>query len=90
MIGVASGAMIIAPITVAVPLAMTPAVAMTPASTSIVQKADCLAPRSKQASEDPRSRGRRCCRHDAILATLGRLRQLVSQERHEGFELDVY
>ena len=42
MIGVESGAMIIAPMTVAVESARMPAVAMTPESTSIVQKADCF------------------------------------------------
>lgn len=43
MIGVDSGAMIMAPMTVAVESARMPAVAITPASTSIVQYADCLA-----------------------------------------------
>ena len=42
MMGVDSGAMIIAPITVAVESASTPLVAMTPDRTSIVQKADRL------------------------------------------------
>ena len=52
MIGVESGAMIIAPMTVAVESASTPAVAITPDSTSIVQNADCLA----RVSPDRRSR----------------------------------
>ena len=52
MIGVDSGAMIIAPITVAVESASTPAVAMTAESASMVQKADDF----DRASPDARSR----------------------------------
>ena len=52
MMGVDSGAMIIAPMTVAVESEMMPAVAMIPESTSIVQNADCLA----RASPERRSR----------------------------------
>ena len=62
MMGVDSGAMIIAPMTVAVESEMTPAVAMTPESTSIVQKADCLArvsPERRSRSSVSSSRVRR-------------------------------
>ncbi|MFZ4302170.1 hypothetical protein [Streptomyces cinereoruber] len=52
MIGVDSGAMIIAPITVAVESVSTPAAAMTEDSVSIVQKAERLDP----VSPDDRSR----------------------------------
>ncbi len=52
MIGVDSGAMIIAPITVAVESASTPAVAMTAESASMVQNADSF----DRASPDARSR----------------------------------
>ena len=62
MIGVDSGAMIMAPMTVAVESASTPAVAMTPDSTSIVQKADCFArvsPERRSRSSESSSRVRR-------------------------------
>ena len=62
MIGVESGAMIIAPMTVAVESARTPAVAMIPESTSIVQNADCFArvsPDRRSRSSDSSSRVRR-------------------------------
>ena len=62
MIGVESGAMIMAPMTVAVESASTPAVAMTAESTSMVQNADCLArvsPDLRSRSSDSSSRVRR-------------------------------
>ena len=62
MIGVDRGAMIIAPMTVAVESASTPAVAMIAESTSMVQNADCLArvsPERRSRSSDSSSRVRR-------------------------------
>ena len=54
MMGVDRGAMIIAPMTVAVESARIPAVAMTPESTSIVQNADCFERLSPNAGRGPR------------------------------------